>query len=291
AALPRCLPPHSAAGPEAPMLAEKERSSVALDRGRGIVTLKIRPAAAGDHEDIAALLRTPGSARTDFGKCEDAVADVLSIVRERAAASGVLLVTKGDRPLGVAVFEPAAPQLEIRCLAVTPDADIRLIAALLNDRLVESARVAGLEHVRLKAVPSAVPLFGSLGFRATGDGDGATMRLCTGIDVTPVERLDLTLAPDHWPFELANAPAIEDHWRQLSAANTQLWNGRVLKLIDWRHEGAAIRGRLVESSYAACLAWRDWGYPDPTAKNLFGSAVIRSCDDALIYGRMANHTS
>src|SRR5690606_41642936 len=78
------LPSHSAACPEAHILAEKERSSVALDRGRGIVTLKIRPAAAGRHADIAALLRTPGSARTDFGTCEDAVAAVLSIVRERA---------------------------------------------------------------------------------------------------------------------------------------------------------------------------------------------------------------
>ena len=44
------------------------------------------------------------------------------------------------------------------------------------------------------------------------------------------------------------------------------------------------------TDYASFIAWRDWGWPDTDVYNCFGSAVIRSCDDALIYGRMQGNT-
>lgn len=109
--------------------------------------------------------------------------------------------------------------------------------------------------------------------------------------LVPLRAFDLRMAAEPWPFEAAHAARIEEHWRGLSAANPHLWNGRVLKLRGWSLQGGVLSGRMLDASYAAFLAWRDWGYPDPDICNLFGSAVIRTADGALVFGQMAAHTA
>ena len=52
----------------------------------------------------------------------------------------------------------------------------------------------------------------------------------------------------------------------------------------------ALKARFVTTDYASFVAWRDWGWPDQTVRNCFGSAVILSRDGALIFGRMGAHT-
>jgi 8-oxo-dGTP pyrophosphatase MutT (NUDIX family) len=103
--------------------------------------------------------------------------------------------------------------------------------------------------------------------------------------------LDITLSPDPWPFETANAAAIAAHFEAAKERIPLLWNGRTLKLTRHDFSAGAFTGVCCETSFAAFLAWRDWGAPDRSARNLFGSAILRCADGALLYGVMGGHTA
>ncbi|MXN63565.1 NUDIX domain-containing protein [Stappia sp. GBMRC 2046] len=111
------------------------------------------------------------------------------------------------------------------------------------------------------------------------------------IELVPVRQLAVRLTGAAWRFEAENAEKIDAHWQKLTAGNPHLWNGRVMKLASFEIDGGVFRGSMVEASYAAFLAWRDWNYPDPHIRNLFGSAVIRARGGELVFGKMAGHTS
>ncbi|POF28671.1 NUDIX hydrolase [Roseibium marinum] len=109
--------------------------------------------------------------------------------------------------------------------------------------------------------------------------------------VHKVLSIDVDLSPDPWPFETANEAAIAAHFSEAQKRIALLWNGRTLKLTQFRFEAGAFKGTCLECSYAAFLAWREWGAPDASAYNLFGSAVLRSAEGALLYGVMSERTA
>ncbi|NRG17885.1 NUDIX domain-containing protein [Rhizobiales bacterium] len=111
------------------------------------------------------------------------------------------------------------------------------------------------------------------------------------IDLLPVRQLAVRLTGEAWRFEAENAERIDQHWRKLTADNPHLWNGRVMKLASFDMADGVFSGSMVEASYAAFLAWRDWNYPDPNIRNLFGSAVIRARGGELVFGKMAAYTA
>jgi 8-oxo-dGTP pyrophosphatase MutT (NUDIX family) len=39
------------------------------------------------------------------------------------------------------------------------------------------------------------------------------------------------------------------------------------------------------------LAWRDWGFPDDTARNFYGQGALRTADGAFLLGVMSQHTA
>src|SRR5207247_836610 len=51
-----------------------------------------------------------------------------------------------------------------------------------------------------------------------------------------------------------------------------------------------LAGQFLTTDFASFVAWRDWGRPDRSVCNCFGSAVVLSNDGALIYGRMSQET-
>jgi hypothetical protein len=51
------------------------------------------------------------------------------------------------------------------------------------------------------------------------------------------------------------------------------------------------RASFFASDFASFMAWRDWDFPDPGAKNCFAMAAIRTRDDAFLLGVMGTHTS
>lgn len=108
--------------------------------------------------------------------------------------------------------------------------------------------------------------------------------------VVTVASLDLRMSPRRWDFADAERARIDAHWRAVVARQPALWNGRILMCSDAWVDRDCLRVRFFETDYASFVAWRDWGWPDRTVGNCFGSAVIRSSDGALVYGRMAPQT-
>jgi 8-oxo-dGTP pyrophosphatase MutT (NUDIX family) len=106
----------------------------------------------------------------------------------------------------------------------------------------------------------------------------------------PVKSLDLRLRSGTWAFADAERSGIADHWRKLANDNPKIWNGDVLICTDVEMKDGELRGRFLKTDYASFVAWRDWGWPDKTVYNLFGTAAVLSSDRAVLYGRMASHT-
>ncbi len=109
--------------------------------------------------------------------------------------------------------------------------------------------------------------------------------------VVPVERLELTFAPEPWSFAQDRRADIEAHFAALRRSKPALWNGRILMLHRHAIEGRVFHGAYLETDFASMLAWRHWGFPDPHVKNCFGMAALRTSDGAFVLGVMAEHTA
>ncbi len=113
--------------------------------------------------------------------------------------------------------------------------------------------------------------------------------------ILSIDALDLAFAARPWPFAEAEAERIAGHWRARLARQPRLYNGRVLLLgrhaIENGCQGATLSGEYFETDFAAFLAWRDFGFPDPTVVNAFSMAALVGADGAFLLGEMAAHTA
>jgi 8-oxo-dGTP pyrophosphatase MutT (NUDIX family) len=112
----------------------------------------------------------------------------------------------------------------------------------------------------------------------------------SAITPVPIRSLDLKLRPGTWAFAEAEKTRILEHWRKLTGGNPKIWNGDVLICTNVDLQKAGLKGDFLKTDYASFVAWRDWGWPDKTVCNIFGSAAVLSADRAVLYGRMAGHT-
>src|SRR5262245_10619719 len=103
----------------------------------------------------------------------------------------------------------------------------------------------------------------------------------------PITSLDLHLRPGVWAFADAERLRIKDHRRKLTEENPKIWNGEVLICTRVELKGGGLEGDFLKTDYASFVAWRDWGWPDKTVCNVFGSAAVLSSDRAVLYGRMS----
>ena len=117
----------------------------------------------------------------------------------------------------------------------------------------------------------------------------------TGIRIEEVDDLDCRVVAYDWPFARECAAGIDSNWSRHLAAGRKLWNGRVLLARDAR---IAMRGgrRIFtadhfETSFAAFLAFRDFGFPDAQVKNCFAMAALRAADGPFLLARMGVHTA
>jgi 8-oxo-dGTP pyrophosphatase MutT (NUDIX family) len=114
------------------------------------------------------------------------------------------------------------------------------------------------------------------------------------MDALPVvilDELDLSFAPQPWAFAEERQAEIEAYFAERRRATPELWNGRVLVLSAHVLQGRRFSGSFFETDFASFLAWRDWGYPDPSVTNCFGMGALRSADGAYLVGVMGQHTS
>ena len=110
------------------------------------------------------------------------------------------------------------------------------------------------------------------------------------ISIAPLDRVEFSVAPRHWPFAETRQAEIAAHFAACKARTPGIWNGRVLLLGQWTLADRAMRGTYFETDFASFMAWRDWGFPDPTVANCFAMGAIRATDGAYLLGVMGHHT-
>jgi 8-oxo-dGTP pyrophosphatase MutT (NUDIX family) len=106
-----------------------------------------------------------------------------------------------------------------------------------------------------------------------------------------VEQLDLCFQPRPWSFAEQRAEEIRSHFAELQRAKPRLFNGRVLVMSDWAIALETLRGSFFETDYASFRSWLGWGCPAAGAYDCFAAACVVSADGAVIFGKMAAHTS
>jgi 8-oxo-dGTP pyrophosphatase MutT (NUDIX family) len=103
--------------------------------------------------------------------------------------------------------------------------------------------------------------------------------------VVRAECCELAVGGRGWPFARENAAEIDAHWQRRTAQCPGYFNGRIFMLTRYTLHDGVLRGELTEVEFKQFLYWRDMGEPDTSVFDAFGSALIRSSDDAVLLGR------
>jgi ADP-ribose pyrophosphatase YjhB (NUDIX family) len=103
--------------------------------------------------------------------------------------------------------------------------------------------------------------------------------------VTYVEACDLTVSDAAWAFARENFAAIDAHWQRATLENPSYFNGRIYVLAQSRLEDGVFSGQLIAAEFKAFLYWKETGQTDMSVCDVFGSALIRSGDGAILLGR------
>jgi 8-oxo-dGTP pyrophosphatase MutT (NUDIX family) len=109
--------------------------------------------------------------------------------------------------------------------------------------------------------------------------------------IVRLDRVDLSYAPQPWPFAETRRAEIDRHFAQMRHDKPALWNGRVLLLHRYRIDGNRLEGAFLETDFASFMAWRDWGFPDAAVTNCFAQGALRGTDGAYLLGLMGPHTA
>ena len=110
------------------------------------------------------------------------------------------------------------------------------------------------------------------------------------VEIVPVERVEITVAPWQWEFAVKRRAEIDAHFA-VRQQRQPLWNGRVILLKDYRIENGMLSGSGFETDFASFVAWRDWNFPDRDVFNVFAMAAVRAADGGYLLGQMADHTA
>lgn len=114
--------------------------------------------------------------------------------------------------------------------------------------------------------------------------------ISTGVEqydgqVRYVDTCTLVVTRDVWPFAVAHSAEIDAFWQRRTAENATLFNGRIFMLSRYEIVGGRFMGRLVPVEFKAFLFWKESGCPDRSVFDVFGSALIRADDGAILLGR------
>ncbi|MEJ8474736.1 GNAT family N-acetyltransferase [Roseibium algae] len=253
------------------------------------MTLKIRNADADDTLSLSDILQRALASSDSCGTSQ-----------QEPFPDDLLVAERDGKPIGFAGGTVEEDQFRIEQLFIVPEAVGQGIGLLLLTRLTDLARHKGINRLSVAGNDLAIGFFEKHGFSAA---DKAPHQMASSAPphlmekhlppvILPVNSIHLHVdTANPWAFETDNRNAIDDHWRAALSKNPHLWNGRVLKLSGHTFENGSFRGTCKETSFAAFLAWRDWGAPDASAHNVFGSAILRSNDGALLFGVMSDTTA
>ena len=104
-----------------------------------------------------------------------------------------------------------------------------------------------------------------------------------------VSRCELEIVRRPWPFAEEHAVAIDAHWRTAASQNPNLFNGTIYMAraaaITASPAGATFHATLSATEFKAYFYWREQAFPEVGARDLFGSALIRSAEGHVVLGR------
>lgn len=262
--------------------------------------LKLRPATEADAPALTDILHR---AKASWGYPEEKMAEFRDYWRISEATIQSLTLTVAERDGEPIAFSGLSPQSEdtllVDFLFVAPEAQRQGIGDLLLKRAEDHAHRQGLSRLYLESDANAGPFYEKRGFRtmATRPSEMSPgkeiplMEKPLAPAVYRVEALNIEVSDKPWAFETKHADAIDAYFEEARKRIPMLWNGRTMKLTGFDFKDGTFNGTCAECSFAAFLAWRDWGAPDATSFNLFGSAILRSAEGALLYGVMSRKTA
>jgi GNAT superfamily N-acetyltransferase/8-oxo-dGTP pyrophosphatase MutT (NUDIX family) len=264
------------------------------------MTLKLRPAHAGDTGVLTDILHR---SKASWGYSQDrieAFRNEYRITHATLVSLDMIVAEANGRPVAFAGGKMREDCLYLEFLFVAPEAMRQGIGSLLLQRMADRARTCGKTCIVLESDYFARAFYENRGFttlserpsQMSPDGVIPIMEKPLNAEIFPLKSVKLAIDRDApWAFERRHAGEIEAHWAELLRKNPTLWNGRTLKLSNYTLNDGHFTGTCRECSYAAFLTWRDWGAPDLDTHNIFGSAVLRSSDGALLYGVMSQNTA
>ncbi|WP_153768300.1 GNAT family N-acetyltransferase [Labrenzia sp. CE80] len=268
------------------------------------MTIKIRQAHPGDTTALTDIMHR---SKAYWGYDDDKMGGFRSafrICQSDISAYDMLIAERNGKPVGFAGGRlgtaEEAQVYQIVYLFIAPEGIKQGLGLLLLTRLSDLARAGGATLLRLESDHFAVDFYQHNGFQPVDSrpskmaptGKIPVLEKAIPTSIVPLQDIKLKLdRGTSWCFETENHAAIESHWQDALRHNPHLWNGRTLKLSGHSFKDGVFEGTCMECSFAAFLTWRDWGAPDLTAFNLFGSAILRSSDGALLYGVMSDKTA
>lgn len=100
-----------------------------------------------------------------------------------------------------------------------------------------------------------------------------------------IAQCTLTVSGDAWPFAEERKSEIEAYWEASRAKRPKLFNGVIFVVANCELAAGTFSGALLRTDFKSFLYWKESGYPDTSVCDAFGSAVIRSAEGHLLFGR------
>ena len=112
------------------------------------------------------------------------------------------------------------------------------------------------------------------------------------IEITEIDRAEIAVEPFSWEFAVAQREQIDRYFARRQA-RVDPGSGMAVCSCSaaTRFAIGYCKAPCFETDYASFLAWRDWGFPDPSVFNVFGSAVLQAADGAFLLGEMDSSTA
>lgn len=86
---------------------------------------------------------------------------------------------------------------------------------------------------------------------------------------------------------MGNAVGIAANWHAQLVKNPSFFNGKIQILTRWKFEAGNFIGDFATTDFASFIHWRGLGFPDPTVRDCFGCAILRSDEGHILLGRQA----
>lgn len=88
-----------------------------------------------------------------------------------------------------------------------------------------------------------------------------------------------------WPFAQKYAQEIKHHWTQRCLGNPHFFDGIVHLLSRFETKDGQFNGKLFPIDFKSFLYWREHDQQDHDVYDIFGSALLRSKEGAILLGR------